>query len=168
MEGRSKLLLQSLERFYDDPKNGSKLLDIINHRINGISLRTIEWFVTNYAKKNNVSYKKEISGRVFTVHIEYKSTLEGYSKKLFDPFCRTERIDFVVNGETIKTTIGQLNFVRWCIQNNIIEHTLKEVETKKTNAKNLETNTKVHTTDTTEDPRGCGGGEVRQPLEISG
>jgi len=121
--------------------------------------------VTNYAKKNNVSYQKEISGRIFTVHIEYKSTLEGYSKKLFDPFCRTERIDFKVNDEVIKTTIGQLNFVRWCIQNNIIEHTLKEVETKKTNAK---TPAKIHTTDATEDPRGRGSGEVCQPLAISG
>jgi len=165
MEGRSKLLLQSLERFYDDPKNGSKLLDIINHRINGISLRTIEWFVTNYAKKNNVSYNKEISGRVFTVHIEYKSTLEGYSKKLFDPFCRTERIDFTVNGEVIKTTIGQLNFVRWCIQNNIIEHTLKEVDTKKTNAK---TGHKIHATDASEIDGGTGSREVCQPLAITG
>jgi len=165
MEGRSKLLLQSLERFYDDHKNGSKLLDIINHRINGISLRTIEWFVTNYAKRNNVSYKKEISGRVFSVHIEYKSTLEGFSKKLFDPFCRTERIDFKVNGETIKTTIGQLNFVRWCIQNNIIEHALKEVETKKTNAK---TTDQIHATYSTEDPRGAGSREASQPLEITG
>jgi len=133
MEGRSKLLLQSLERFYDDPKNGSKLLDIINHRINGISLRTIEWFVTNYAKKNNVSYQKEISGRIFTVHVEYKSTLEGFSKKLFDPFCRTDRIDFKVNDEVIKTTIGQLNFVRWCIQNNIIEHAIKFSSNNKKN-----------------------------------
>ena len=165
MEGRSKLLLQSLERFYEDPKNGSKLLDIINHRINGISLRTIEWFVTNYAKKNNVSYEKEISGRIFTVHVEYKSTLEGFSKKLFDPFCRTERIDFKVNNEVIKTTIGQLNFVRWCIQNNIIEHALKEVETKKTNAKTPDA---IHTTDATEDPRSRGSGEVCQPLAISG
>ena len=123
MEGRSKLLLQSLERFYDDPKNGSKLLDIINHRINGISLRTIEWFVTNYAKKNNVSYQKEISGRMFTVHIEYKSTLEGYSKKLFDPFCRRSRIWLEYdNGQSIHTTIGQLNFFRWAIENLIIEY----------------------------------------------
>jgi len=131
MEGRSELLLKSLTKFYDDPKNGSKFLDIIHHRINGLSLRNIEWYVTNYAKKHNVSYEKEISKKIFTVHIEYKSTLEGFSKKLFDPFCRTERIDFPVGGETVKTTIGQLNFVRWCIQNDIVDHAAKEVSSKK-------------------------------------
>jgi len=106
-------------------------LDIINHRVNGLSLRNIEWYVTNYAKKHNVSYEKEISKKIFTVHIEYKSTLEGFSKKLFDPFCRTERIDFPVGGENVKTTIGQLNFVRWCIQNDIVDHAAKEIGSKK-------------------------------------
>jgi len=131
MEGRSELLLKSLSKFYEDPKHGTKFLDIINHRINGLSLRNIEWYVTNYAKKHNVSYEKEVSGKIFTVHIEYKSTLEGFSKKLFDPFCRTERIDFTVGGETVKTTIGQLNFVRWCIQNDIVDHAAKEIVAKK-------------------------------------
>lgn len=129
MDGRTEILLKSLSKFYEDPKNGTRFLDIINHR-NGVSLRTIEWYVTNYAKKHNVSYEKEISGKIFTVHIEYKSTLEGFSKKLFDPFCRTERIDFDVGGEKIKTTVGQLNFVRWCIQNDIVEHAVKEVANK--------------------------------------
>jgi len=131
MEGRSELLLKSLSKFYEDPKNGAKFLDIINHRVNGLSLRNIEWYVTNYAKKHNVSYEKEISKKIFTVHIEYKSTLEGFSKKLFDPFCRTERIDFPVGGENVKTTIGQLNFVRWCIQNDIVDHAAKEIGSKK-------------------------------------
>ena len=130
MEGRSELLLKSLSKFYEDPKNGTKFLDIINHRVNGLSLRNIEWYVTNYAKKHNVSYEKEVSGKIFTVHIEYKSTLEGFSKKLFDPFCRTERIDFPVGGEKVKTTIGQLNFVRWCIQNDIVDHAAKEIMKK--------------------------------------
>lgn len=122
IESRNNLLLKSLEKFYDDPKNGQYFNDIIDHKIGGLSLRTIEWYVTNYAKKNNISYSKEISGKVFTVHVEYKSTLEGYSKKLFDPFCRTERIELNIGGKNVKTTLGQLNFVRWCIQNDIIKH----------------------------------------------
>ena len=48
----------------------------------------------------------------------YKSSLDGYSKKLFDPFCRTERIEF----GTLNTTVAQLNFIKWCIENDIIEY----------------------------------------------
>ena len=104
------------------------MLDITGRRVEGLSLRTIEWYVTNFSKKHNVNYTREVSGKVFAVHIEYKSTLEGYSKKLFDPFCRTDRIDYTVGNVSIKTTIGQLNFIRWCIQNNIVEHMLDEVD----------------------------------------
>ena len=55
---------------------------------------------------------------MFTVHVAYKSSLDGYSKKLFDPFCRTERVEF----QGFTTTCAQLNFLKWCIQNGIIEY----------------------------------------------
>lgn len=115
---KADLLLATLEKFYNDPKHGQTLIDILNRK-NKISLRSLEWFVTNYSKKNQVSYVTP-SGRTFTVHVAYKSSLDGYSKRLFDPFCRTERIDFNVSGETIVTTVAQLNFIRWCIQNDIV------------------------------------------------
>jgi hypothetical protein len=114
---KSDLLLISVKRFYDIPENGQLLLDILHHK-RGISLRNLEYFVTNYAKQTNLTYVK--SGKPFTVHVAYKSSLDGYSKKLFDPFCRTERIKFHVNGEEITTTVAQLNFIRWCIINDII------------------------------------------------
>jgi len=114
---KSDLLLASLKRFYDEPKNSSTLLDILNHK-SGISLRNLEHFVTSYAKKTNLSYTT--GGKLFSVHMAYKSSLDGYSKKLFDPFCRTERITFDVMGQGITTTVAQLNFIRWCITNDII------------------------------------------------
>ena len=52
----------------------------------------------------------------------YKSQLKAYSKKQFDPFCRRERIDFNCGEEVITTTVGQLNFFKWSINNNIIEY----------------------------------------------
>jgi hypothetical protein len=114
---KSDLLLISVKRFYAIPENGQLLLDILQHR-KGISLRNLEFFVTNYAKQTNLTYVN--NGKPFTVHVAYKSSLDGYSKKLFDPFCRTERITFRVNDEDIVTTVAQLNFIRWCITNNII------------------------------------------------
>jgi len=114
---KSDILLQSIARFYEDPINGQLLIDILRHK-RGISLRNLEYFVTNYAKKTNLSYT--VGKKLFTVHLAYKSSLDGYSKKLFDPFCRTERIQFSVLGEEITTTVAQLNFIKWCITNDII------------------------------------------------
>ena len=49
------LLMQSLENFYKDSENLKILTSIINGE-SKISLRVIDWFVTNYSKKNNISY----------------------------------------------------------------------------------------------------------------
>jgi hypothetical protein len=113
---KSDLLLTSLTKFFDAPENREKLHDILEHR-KGISLRKLEWFVTNYAKANHVTYTTP-SGKMFTVHVAYKSSLDGYSKKLFDPFCRTERLVF----QGFTTTCAQLNFLRWCIQNGVVDY----------------------------------------------
>ena len=120
-QGRSELLLESLSRFYEDPENFEKLKDILTTKTQGISLRNLEWFVTNYAKNRHLTYDSP-SGRPFTVHVAYKSSLDGYSKKLFDPFCRTERIEF----QGLTTTVAQLNFVKFCIVNGIIDYMLKD------------------------------------------
>ena len=119
---KSALLLTSLERFFDDPKNQEQLFDILEHR-KGISLRKLEWFVTNYCKAKQITYTAP-NGKLFTVHVAYKSSLDGYSKKLFDPFCRTERIQF----KGLTTTCAQLNFLRWCLTNGIVDYLLTEKE----------------------------------------
>jgi len=118
---KQDLLLKSLDDFFSDEKNYSELSDILNHT-SGISLRNIEWFVTNYAKTKRTKFVTP-SGNTVDIHIAYKASLGGYSKKFFDPFCRTERIQF--KGFT--TTVAQLNFIRWCIRNGIIRHIKQEV-----------------------------------------
>lgn len=113
---KSDLLLEALKRFFEDGDRAQQLKDILEHR-RGISLRNLEWFVTNYSRKTNVTYMTP-TGRQFTVHMAYKSSLDGYSKKFFDPFCRTERIEFM----GLTTTVAQLNFIRWCIVNGIVDY----------------------------------------------
>lgn len=113
---KNNLLLKSLDDFFSDEKHFRELSDILNHN-SGISLRNIEWFVTNYAKDKHTTFSTP-SGNTINVHIAYKSSLGGYSKKLFDPFCRTERIEF----KGLVTTVAQLNFIRWCIRNGIIDY----------------------------------------------
>lgn len=105
--------------FNKNPENIEYLINILNNKFQ-ISLRIIDWFVTNYSKKNNVCWI--IKNDRFVVYINYKSQLKAYSKKYFDPFCRRERIYFYYNkNDYIITTIGQLNFFKWAIENNIIE-----------------------------------------------
>jgi len=123
MLNKSATLLSSIKDFYtSNEKNEQYLLDILEKK-NGISLRNLEWFITNYSKKNNLSYTTQ-GGKTFRVHCAYKSSLDGYSKKLFDPFCRTEKIDFDLpnHEKSIKTTVAQLNFIKWCIKNKIIDY----------------------------------------------
>jgi hypothetical protein len=57
------------------------------------------------------------------VYQDYKLKLKAYSKKNFDPFCRWERISIPYEKDTfIETTIGQLNFFKWTLENDIIKY----------------------------------------------
>jgi hypothetical protein len=123
---KTDILLQSINTFFTESANSETLIDVLEKR-KGVSLRTLEWFITNYSKKTNLTYTNK-NGKKFAVHCAYKSSLDGYSKKLFDPFCRTEKIEFNVADKEINTTVAQLNFIRWCIKNNIIEYIINNKE----------------------------------------
>jgi hypothetical protein len=102
------------------------MLDVINGE-SSISLRIIDWFSTNYAKKNYTVYTIPENGskpeRRFKVYLDYKLNLKAYSKKRFDPFCRWDRIAFpYLNNSYIQTTVGQLNFFKWAIDNQVIHY----------------------------------------------
>ena len=117
---QNKLLMETLGVFYENPDNMKKLLGVVNGETK-ISLRIIDWFVTNYSKKNYVIY----NGR-FKVYNDYKLKLKAYSKKRFDPFCRWERIYIPSSSISpdfqMETTIGQLNFFKWAIENKILDY----------------------------------------------
>lgn len=118
------LLMASLSKFYNYKSNIELIIPIIEGNSN-ISLRLIDWFVTNYSKKHNIIINKEVNKNTinFNVYLSYRSQLKAYSKQLFDPFRRRDRINFVYDNEkSIETTIGQLNFFRWVILNDILEY----------------------------------------------
>ena len=59
----------------------------------------------------------------FKVYVDYKLRLKAYSKRRFDPFCRWDRITIPYKENLhIQTTIGQLNFFKWAIENDIIKY----------------------------------------------
>ena len=107
---QNELLLNNLMDFYKDEKYLSRMLKIITGE-SKISLRIVDWFATNYAKKNYTLYTFPDSNENiirFKVYFDYKLKLKAYSKKRFDPFCRWDRISIPYkNGTCIETTIGQ-------------------------------------------------------------
>lgn len=119
---KTNILLSSIDKFYNIPENRTTLMELLN-KTGGISLRNLEWFITNYSKKTNLSYETK-NGKMFSVHCAYKSSLDGYSKKLFDPFCRSSKIIYTIPGtdQSVNTTVAQLNFIKWCIANNILDY----------------------------------------------
>ena len=137
---QNDLLLNNLIEFYKHDNNLDNMLKIITGE-SKISLRIVDWFATNYAKKYYTLYDIELpdkkteegssntdqtSAKVvkrFKVYIDYKLKLKAYSKQRFDPFCRWERISIPYkNGTFIETTIGQLNFFKWALENKIIKY----------------------------------------------
>lgn len=155
---QNDLLLKNLLKFYhtynsDGSFNPNNNLDKMLRIITGeskISLRIIDWFATNYAKKYYTLYI--VSGNRFKVYDDYKLKLKAYSKARFDPFCRWDRISIpYTEGKSIETTIGQLNFFKWAIENKVvdyIEENYSEIE-KDMNNRNSTSKRKETLTDNT-------------------
>lgn len=149
---QNELLMQKLKDFYAVDANMQQFLQIINNE-SRISLRLIDWFVTNYAKEYFTVYKIPAKNRCstvingeegmerFKVFNNYKLELKAYNKSRFDPFCRRERITFPINQHTgIETTIGQLNFFKWAIENGVLSYidtNFDEIETDMNNRNSL-------------------------------
>jgi hypothetical protein len=124
IHSRDDLLLNSLKNFFTEERFKVVLPVIIG--TSKISLRVIDWFVTNYSKKYQVIYKiKENDEECYlNIHNHYKSQLNAYGKKYIDPFCRgKDRILFNVSeSQCVLTNLSQLNFFRWAVQYNVIDY----------------------------------------------
>ena len=124
IDTQSEVLLNKLLNYYNQDSNFDKMITIINGS-SSISLRIVDWFVTNYSKKNYIVYMVSKDNKLEKVNVynDYKLKLKAYSKKKFDPFCRWDRINVPYKNDTfIQTTLGQLNFFKWCIENEILEY----------------------------------------------
>jgi hypothetical protein len=119
IQSKEQWVLHRLETFYSQSNHFERVQSILTGN-SPISLRLIDWMVTNYAKKHNISYMTD-SGRHIIVYLSYKSHLKAYSKKMFDPFCRWKRIQFM----GLNTTVGQLNFFEWAIQDEVLDYVEK-------------------------------------------
>jgi hypothetical protein len=141
---KEQLLKVKLIDFYKIESNLKTLLPIILQQTR-LSLRSLDWFVTNYSKKYNTNYVIERNGeKIYYFPFKtYKSQLKAYSKKFCDPFCRRERVIFdyrsmelyefnpnlkLGHKDYIITTLGQLNFFKFAILDNIIKYSLENID----------------------------------------
>ena len=116
IQSKEQLVLYRLESFYSNPAVFERVQTILSGK-SRLSLRLLDWFVTNYAKKHNVSFMTTTNRHVI-VYLVYKAHLKAYNKKMFDPFCRCKRIQF----RGLDTTVGQLNFFEWVIQDEVLDY----------------------------------------------
>lgn len=110
----------------------------LNTKNFGISLRMLDWFLTNYTKEHRVRIIRE-DGSIFNVGESYKTALSEHRRNLFDTFRRLKPKQGIVkifykfkNPETNETTeeyttVGQLNFIKWAFQNGIFQYAKKKV-----------------------------------------
>lgn len=138
---KQDLLLNSLINFYNQNGNKELILPIVKQQTS-ISLRLLDWLVTNYAKQNDIHYEisKNGNSKNFSIWLDYKNQLKAYSKKQFDPFCRRKRIfynirenkvididkdnlkQFIDKQDGFITTVGQLNFFRWALTHRVVDY----------------------------------------------
>ncbi len=147
IQSKQDVLLESLRKFYDDPGHLRVLTDVLHNAdapgkrdapcaaaggTKHISLRILDWLVTNYAKKHNIVYLVPGEDGVpttFNMFLEYKSQLKAYSKRFFDPFCRRERLEFTdADGTVFHSTVGQLNFFRWALLHGVVDYCARHNE----------------------------------------
>jgi hypothetical protein len=165
------LMLTALSAYYKKNKDIRNTLYTVINGESILSLRLIDWFVTHYARVNNIIYWIDDSAnlakiyevfpstqdhsdssilRKFNLYLDYRAQLQSYTKMFFDPFRRYVRITFVLENEpllSIESTVGQLNFFRWVIQNGVLDYiknNISKIEESMANFQKQTKNTSLH------------------------
>jgi len=128
LERKQLPVMQNLCSYYTPEVLRHVLLPIISHasgKQDRISLRALDWLVTNYCKKHPIMYmlKNGACGeRVINMYTEYKAWLSKYRRTHFDPFRRKHKLTFTLDGQVYATTVGQLNFMFWASRYGVIDY----------------------------------------------
>ena len=135
-----QVMLESLINFYKQGNNFGKFIDIIVHKKYKIPISLFDWFITNYAKNTDIHYiiaRPNGETEIFKPYRSYQNQLNSFSKKNFDPFCRggaknniTLQYTDPITKEniTFETSIRQMKFFKWAIENLIVEYIYERYE----------------------------------------
>ncbi len=136
MHDKPLLRLQNLHRWFTDDVIARVLMPLARQD-DRLSLRALDWLVTNYAKKKNIVLASAVGQPPLNIYREYRSMLTFWRRKYFDPFRRHQRIYFLwkeprtpphAQPTLEETTVGQLNFLHWAETSGIIQYARKNVQ----------------------------------------
>lgn len=114
--------LQHIHHWYTNDRIETLLLPLIEQN-DRLSLRALDWLVTNYSKKFNVVLAHQTNyGPPVNIWRDYQAMLTFWRRKNFDPFRRHQRIYFMWKSELQETTVGQLNFLHWAENCGVIRY----------------------------------------------
>lgn len=145
--GKEHLLMNALVQFYRQKDRHIEILVFfLKNKQRRLSLRLLDWLVTNYAKKYGVVINNTSDhNNTEFMYLAYKNHLKSYSKKYFDAFARRQRVFYmfdhtvkritnddilnhVVRDDGIITTIAQLNAFRFFITCGVIEYAINHLD----------------------------------------
>jgi hypothetical protein len=115
------ILLESLKKYLLEHIDTLKIIYKIIENKHKVKLALIDYFVTIYSKKKSIYIKRKTEDD-FYINDEYKNGLKSFTKKYFDPFKRKNKIEFIFDNTTFTTTVGQLNFLKWVVENGILNY----------------------------------------------
>jgi hypothetical protein len=97
-------------------------------------LRAFDWAVTNFAKGK--PQLQIVNNTIIDPNLDYQNELKKHHRLLFDPFRRGTHLFFELeesSGPQVhRTTVGQLCFIKWCIDHHVdkyVEENLEEIRT---------------------------------------
>lgn len=121
---RQLSILRRIMPFYTDVIISEVLIPLINQE-SGISLRALDWLVTNYSKKHNIVCRTK-QGSLFNIYHGYKVALSHFRRRNFDPFRRRNRIVVRIGStRSCESTVGQCNFLHWAYTNGVLSYAIE-------------------------------------------
>ena len=115
-------ILHRISPFFTESIAREVLMPLVN-QTSSISLRALDWLVTNYAKKYNIVCKTR-ANTLFNIFHGYKIALAHFRRRNFDPFRRRSRIDILDDDGNVicESTVGQCNFLYWSYTNGVLNY----------------------------------------------
>lgn len=126
---KKKHRLHNIIEYFNETRLRDVLLPVLSKR-GTLSLRALDWLVTNYSKKKPVVYNvtpPSCPEVVVNMYRSYKTWLWNHKRKNFDPFRRGQRIFFTVDDKTYESTVGQLNFFFWASRYGVLDYAQRHI-----------------------------------------